>query len=45
MTVTASRSSRQQNELAYYDNPFEYWAYNNDNNWPPSGADPSLRWA
>jgi RHS repeat-associated protein len=30
---------------AYYDNPFEYWAYNNDNNWPPSGADPSLRWA
>jgi RHS repeat-associated protein len=29
---------------AYYDNPFEYWAYNNDSNWPPSGANPSLRW-
>ena len=22
---------------AYYDNPFEYWAYNNDTNWPPAG--------
>jgi RHS repeat-associated protein len=30
---------------AYYDNPFEYWAYNNDSNWPPSGAHPDLRWA
>ncbi|MFH8250146.1 toxin TcdB middle/N-terminal domain-containing protein [Microbacterium sp. B2969] len=29
---------------AYYDNPFEYWAYKNDNNWPPSGANPSIRW-
>ncbi|MFZ7091317.1 toxin TcdB middle/N-terminal domain-containing protein [Primorskyibacter sp. 2E233] len=27
---------------AYYDNPFEYWAYSNDNNWPPSGANPLL---
>ena len=27
---------------AYYDNPFEYWAYSNDNNWPPSGANPIL---
>ncbi|WP_235583093.1 RHS repeat domain-containing protein [Kitasatospora sp. Root107] len=27
---------------AYYDNPFEYWAYKNDNNWPPSGANPTL---
>lgn len=27
---------------AYYDNPFEYWAYENDNNWPPSGANPAL---
>jgi RHS repeat-associated protein len=23
---------------SYYDNPFEYWAYNNDHNWPPSGG-------
>lgn len=29
---------------AYYDNPFEYWAYENDNNWPPSGANPDLRY-
>jgi RHS repeat-associated protein len=29
---------------AYYDNPFEYWAYKNDNNWPPAGADPALTW-
>jgi len=29
---------------AYYDNPFEYWAYKNDNNWPPSGANPELTW-
>lgn len=21
--------------------PFEYWAYKNDNNWPPSGSNPS----
>jgi len=28
----------------YYDNPFEYWAYKNDNNWPPSGVNPSLAW-
>ena len=27
---------------AYYDNPFEYWAYKNDSNWPPSGANPKL---
>ncbi|WAZ26808.1 FG-GAP-like repeat-containing protein [Streptomyces cinnabarinus] len=27
---------------AYYDNPFEYWAYKNDNNWPPAGANPIL---
>jgi RHS repeat-associated protein len=28
----------------YYDNPFEYWAYKNDSNWPPSGANPKLTW-
>jgi len=29
----------------YYDNPFEYWAYKNDNNnWPPSGANPVIAW-
>jgi RHS repeat-associated protein len=29
---------------AYYDNPFEYWAYNNDSKWPPGGAHPDLAW-
>ena len=29
---------------AYYDNPFEYWAYRNDENWPPAGAHPLLAW-
>ncbi len=28
----------------YYDNPFEYWAYKNDNNWPPGGANPVIAW-
>lgn len=27
---------------AYYDNPFEYWAYSNDSNWPPGGANSKL---
>jgi len=30
--------------LAYYDNPFEYWAYVNDGYWPPAGAAPGLAW-
>jgi hypothetical protein len=29
---------------AYYHNPFEYWAYRNDRNWPPAGAHPLLAW-
>lgn len=29
---------------AYFDNPFEYWAYRNDRNWPPAGAHPLLAW-
>ncbi len=29
---------------AYYDNPFEYWAYVNDHNWPHSSANPKFRW-
>lgn len=28
----------------YYNNPFEYWAYCNDENWPPRGAHPLLAW-
>ena len=30
---------------AYYDNPWEVWAYSNDHNWPPSGANPALIFA
>ena len=30
--------------FAYYDNPFEYWAYRNDDYWPPHGAHPRYVW-
>lgn len=30
--------------LAYYNNPFEYWAYRRDRYWPPAGADKALAW-
>lgn len=30
--------------FAYYNNPFEYWAYNNDNYWPPRGAHKAYAW-
>lgn len=30
--------------VAYYDNPFEYWAYRNDGYWPPRGIHPKLAW-
>lgn len=30
--------------VAYYDNPFEYWAYRNDGHWPPRGLHPRLGW-
>ena len=29
---------------AYYDNPFEYWAYRNDGRWDRCGAQPVLKW-
>ncbi|PJE21533.1 MAG: hypothetical protein CK431_21255 [Mycobacterium sp.] len=29
---------------AYYDNPWETWAYRNDHAWPPPGATPALLW-
>lgn len=28
----------------YFDNPFEYWAYRNDEYWPPAGAHPLVAW-
>ena len=30
--------------LAYYNNPFEYWAYRRDDYWPPQGAHPRFVW-
>ena len=30
--------------FAYYDNPFEYWAYRKDGYWPPHGAHPRYVW-
>ena len=29
---------------AYYDNPWEVWAYANHRNWPPAKANPTLLW-
>lgn len=29
---------------AYYANPFEWWAYSRDGNWPPRGALPTRVW-
>ena len=29
---------------AYYDNPFEYWAYRNDGRWEENSAHPALKW-
>ena len=28
----------------YYDNPFEYWAYRNDDHWRPGGVIAKLAW-
>ena len=29
---------------AYYDNPWEVWAYMAQGNWPPPEANPKLLW-
>ncbi len=29
---------------AYYDNPFEFWAYQRDQHWEDNRADPTLKW-
>jgi len=29
---------------AYYDNPFEYWAYRRDDHWETNSAEPMLKW-
>ena len=32
-------------ELSYYRNPFEWHAYSRDDNWPPSGVNPTRVWS
>ncbi|HEX2061873.1 MAG TPA: RHS repeat-associated core domain-containing protein, partial [Thermoanaerobaculia bacterium] len=44
LTDTSQNYGSLIETAAYYDNPFEYWAYSNDNNWPPGGANPTLAW-
>ncbi len=29
---------------AYYDNPFEFWAYKHDDHWETNSAEPTLKW-
>jgi hypothetical protein len=29
---------------AYYDNPFEFWAYKHDGHWENNSAEPTLKW-
>lgn len=31
-------------EAAYFDNPFEYWAFKNNDNWPPKPGNAGLLW-
>jgi hypothetical protein len=35
---------RLMETAAYYDNPFEFWAYKRDHHWEGNGADPTLKW-
>ncbi|MEM9516725.1 MAG: hypothetical protein AAGA42_17890 [Actinomycetota bacterium] len=36
--------SRTVETYAYYLNPFEWWAYSRDDNWPPSGKVAGIGW-
>jgi len=38
------RLARLIETAAYYDNPFEFWAYRRDGRWETSHADPVLKW-
>ncbi len=42
--VVGGRFLNAVETVAYYDNPFEYWAYRNDGYWPPRGVHPKLAW-
>lgn len=38
------RVGRLVETAAYYDNPFEVWAYRNDDRWESNSAEPVLKW-
>jgi len=38
------RLARLIETAAYYDNPFEFWAYRRDGRWQTNRADPVLKW-
>jgi hypothetical protein len=38
------RLKRLVETAAYYDNPFEFWAYKHDEHWKNNSADPTLKW-
>jgi len=42
--VNKVRIGKLVETAAYYDNPFEYWAYRNDQRWETNGAHPALKW-
>lgn len=39
-----SRFNKVVESCSYYLNPFEWWAYSRDDNWPPAGLIPGLGW-
>ena len=42
--VAKVRIGKLVETAAYYDNPFEYWAYRNDGRWEANSAQPALKW-
>ena len=42
--VAKVRIGKLMETAAYYDNPFEYWAYKNDDHWETNSAQPAMKW-
>ena len=42
--VAKVRIGKLVETAAYYDNPFEYWAYKNDDRWETNSAQPAMKW-
>lgn len=38
------RMKQMVETAAYYDNPFEFWAYKHDGHWETNRAEPTLKW-